>query len=55
VAVDGADGDAGAIGDRGDGRGDVAALGDQLERGGDDPLVDLGLACLGSLGGPIGD
>jgi hypothetical protein len=55
VAVDGADRDARPLGDGGDRRGDVAALGDQLERGGDDPLVDLGLACLGSLGGPIGD
>jgi hypothetical protein len=55
VAVDGADRDAGLPGDRRDWRGDIAALGNQLERRGDDPLADLGLACLGSLGGPIGD
>ena len=54
VAVDRADRDSGPLGDGGDRRVDVAALGDQLKRRGDDALADLGPARLGPLGAPVG-
>ena len=54
VAVDGADGDPGAVGHGGDRRGDVAALGDQVAGGRRDGAAGLRPAGLGSLGAAIG-